>query len=77
MSAVKFLVGYIDDDDSFIDEADVEFIETAKEEIEELVKEFNEQESFRYGKEARLRKLIKVIDDDESALSDPSRKDRV
>jgi len=77
MSAVKFLVGYIDDDDSFIDETDVEFIETAKEEIEELVKEFNERESFRYGKEARLRKLIKIIDDDESALSDPSRKDHV
>lgn len=60
---VKFLVGFIDGGDSFVDEAEVDLAETAKEEIEEMVKQFNEEESFRYGKEARLRKLIKIIDD--------------
>lgn len=71
---VKFLVGFIDGDRSFVDEADVEFMETAKEEIEEIIKEFNAVESFRHGKEAELRKLIKIIDDDESASSESSRR---
>ena len=64
---VTFLVGYIDGGDPFIDEADIECAETAKEEVEEIIKDFNDVESFRYGKEARLRKLIKIetIDDDE------------
>lgn len=64
MISVKFLVGYVDDSKSFVDEADVESAETAKEEIEEMVKMFNEIESSRFGKDARLRKLIKIIDDE-------------
>jgi len=60
---INFIVGFIDDDKSFVDSADVESRETAKEEIEEIIKEFNETESRQYGENAQLRKLLKILND--------------
>lgn len=58
---IKFEFKIIESGVVYADEANVESIETAKEEIEQLLKEFNEEEKRRYGDTVRYR-ILESID---------------
>ena len=68
MISVKFTVkqNLGEKEITFSDEAEVTSLETAKEELKELVKKFNEEEVRRYGKKATLRSFIGLIEEEGS-----------
>lgn len=60
---IKIKVGYVDNSDEWEELIEVpDFVEDLQEYFENMIKEYNEVETDRYGEKARLRKLIKVMD---------------
>lgn len=63
MLNVKFIFKRKDDSEEFPDEASVTSLETAEQEIKELIEQFNEVEIQRYGDEKTCREFVRLLDD--------------
>ncbi len=65
---IKIYFVYSDKNGEHEDSAKVESPKTAEDELIELIRYFNVMEKGRYGKEAVLRKFVRIVEDGKSKL---------
>jgi len=68
MVRVKFQTKNIKTGDVYDEDVSVTSLETAEEELKELVEEFNRVEEERYGEEGRPREFVKLLTGDKGQL---------